>query len=107
MLERSIWVRYHGKLNIRTVLRNYYDDTQLESMEESETKLYAILKAKLTKKELRLLAMQSAAIPKEQILKELRCDEAKLEQIGAKLEAKMRGQKVVSALQKGSFQQKR
>ncbi|MDQ7045535.1 MAG: hypothetical protein Q9M32_06470 [Sulfurimonas sp.] len=66
MLDSTVWRQYNEENNFREELAKY---TQIEAINliEDEKELYGILKAKLTKKELKLFAMDSAALSDEKI----------------------------------------
>lgn len=59
MLESTVWRQYNEENNFREFLAEF---TQIESINliEDDKELYGVLKSKLTKKELKLFAMDSA-----------------------------------------------
>jgi len=69
MLESTVWRQYHSENNFRELLAEF---TQINIIDliEDEKELYGLLKAKLTKKELKLFAMDSAKIDDEKIMSE-------------------------------------
>ncbi len=59
MLESTVWRQYHDENNFREKLAEF---CRLDSIDliEDDKELYGVLKAKLTKKELKLFAMDTA-----------------------------------------------
>ncbi|MBN2895689.1 MAG: hypothetical protein JXK05_07355 [Campylobacterales bacterium] len=60
-LENSIWHRYHPQTSLHEGLVRFYG-CESESVSTDDDYLYALLKRKLTKKELRFLIMDEAKV---------------------------------------------
>jgi len=92
MLEQTVWRQYHNENNFREKLAEF---TKLESIDliEDEKELYGVLKAKLTKKELKLFAMDTAACGDEAIKEEFGYDDEALEKAKFKLYKKLKQDK--------------
>ena len=92
MLEQSVWRQYNSENNFREKLGEF---TQLDVLDiiEDEKVLYGILKAKLTKKELKLFAMDSANLPDMAIKEEFSYDDEALEKAKFKLYKKLKQDK--------------
>jgi len=69
MLESTVWRQYNDENNFRELLSEFTHMDILDLIED-EKELYGVLKAKLTKKELKLFAMDSAKIDDEKIMSE-------------------------------------
>lgn len=93
MLELSVWRQYHEENSLREKLCGFYG-LELSELNESDKELYAILKAKLTKKELRLFAMDSAFLEDVKMMEELGLDEESLALAKAKLYKKLKNDNV-------------
>ncbi|MEA1919411.1 MAG: hypothetical protein U9N52_06175 [Campylobacterota bacterium] len=89
MLENSVWKQYHEEKSIHDVLVALY---QCESHEVSsdEGLLYACIKRRLTKKELRGFIMKEAGSDESIISKQLGLDSEGLEQLLRKAYRKIR-----------------
>jgi len=92
VLEQSVWRQYNSENNFREKLGEF---TQLDVLDiiEDEKVLYGILKAKLTKKELKLFAMDSANLPDMAIKEEFSYDDEALEKAKFKLYKKLKQDK--------------
>jgi len=92
MLENTVWRHYNPENNYRELLAEF---TQIDALDliEDEKELYGILKAKLTKKELKLFAMDSAKIDDETIKKEFSYSAEELEKAKFKLYKKFKQDK--------------
>ncbi len=92
MLDNTVWRQYNQENNFREVLAQY---TQIEYIDliENEKELYGAMKAKLTKKELKLLAMDSANISDEELKKEFSYDDEALQKAKFKLYKKLKQDK--------------
>jgi len=88
-LENSIWKQYHETKSIHEVLVGIY---QCESDEivNDETLLYAALKRRLTKKELRGFIMKEAGSEEASILQQLNLDAEGLETLLRRVNRKIR-----------------
>jgi hypothetical protein len=92
MLDSTVWRQYNEENNFRLILAEQCV-LDFEDLVEDEKELYAILKSKLTKKELKLFAMDSAKISDEEIKKEFGYDDAELEKAKFKLYKKFKQDK--------------
>ena len=94
MLENSVWRQYHDSLDIHSVLSEIYAPWSEMELETDELKLHNTLKAKLTKKEFRLFAMDTAALENAAIMERFGYDETQLQQAKEKLYKKLKQDKV-------------
>ena len=92
MLQNSLWRQYNSENNYRELLAQF---TNLDIMDliEDEKELYGILKAKLTKKELRLFAMDSAKIDDDKIKSVFSYNDEELQKAKFKLYKKFKQDK--------------
>ena len=92
MLENTVWRQYNPENNYRELLAEF---TQIDAIDliEDEKELYGILKAKLTKKELKLFAMDSAKLDDEKIKNEFSYNDEELEKAKFKLYKKFKQDK--------------
>ncbi len=92
MLENTVWRQYNEENNYRELLAKF---THIDAIDliENEKELYGILKAKLTKKELKLFAMDSAKIEDEKIKLEFSYNDEELEKAKFKLYKKFKQDK--------------
>jgi len=88
MLQNSVWRQYHDENSFREKLAQFCKLEILDLLEDDK-ELYATLKAKLTKKELKLFAMDTAGIADEAIKKAFRYGDEELEKAKAKLYKKL------------------
>lgn len=93
MLESTVWRQYHNENNFREKLSEFCKMDVLEIIADDKT-LYGVLKAKLTKKELKLFAMDTADIDDEIMKKEFTYDDKQLEQAKFKLYKKLKQDKL-------------
>ncbi|ABB44941.1 hypothetical protein Suden_1664 [Sulfurimonas denitrificans DSM 1251] len=93
MLTNSIWRQYNSENNFRELLANFCKISEIDLIEDDKN-LYNVLKAKLTKKELKLFAMDSASISDESIKKEFECNDDELKNAKFKLYKKLKQDKV-------------
>lgn len=93
MLDISIWKKYNSDNNFRQMIVKY---TKLEPLEliEDDKELYNALKTKLTKRELKLFAMDSAALSDNEIKEEFGFSDEELEKAKFKLYKKLKQDKV-------------
>ena len=68
MLEQTVWRQYHNENNFREKLAHYTKIDAIDMISDDKV-LYGVLKAKLTKKELKLFAMDTADV-EDSIIKE-------------------------------------
>ncbi len=93
MLENSVWRQYNDENNFRDMLAKFCRLALVDIIEDDKT-LYGVLKAKLTKKELRLFAMDSAGMSDDAIKEEFYYDDEELEKAKFKLYKKLKQDKV-------------
>jgi len=93
MLENSVWRQYNADNSFREKLSEFCS-IDLINIIEDEKELYGILKAKLTKKELKLFAMDSANIDNQEIKDAFEMDDEELEKAKFKLYKKLKQDKV-------------
>lgn len=92
MLENSVWRQYNNENNFRQVLARFCKMDALELIEDDKA-LYGVLKSKLTKKELKLLAMDSAQLEDEEIKSAFDYNDEELEKAKFKLYKKLKQDK--------------
>ena len=92
MLESTIWRQYNEENNFRELLAEF---TQINSIDliEDEKELYGVLKAKLTKKELKLFAMDSAKLEDSKLKEEFSYNDEELKNAKFKLYRKFKQDK--------------
>jgi hypothetical protein len=92
MLENTVWRQYHNENNFRDKIAEF---CRLESIDliEDDKMLYSVLKSKLTKKELKLFAMDCANVSDEAMKKEFDYDDEALEKAKFKLYKKLKQDK--------------
>lgn len=93
MLENTVWRQYHKENTFREVLSGFYGVDSLDIINDDKD-LYGVLKAKLTKKELKLLAMDSADLSDDDMMKEISLNQEELSTAKNKLYKKMKQDKV-------------
>ncbi len=92
MLEKTVWRQYHETNDFREILANFYEVASTEIINDDK-ELYGVLKAKLTKKELKLFAMDSAKVDDATIQSEFSYDDEALEKAKFKLYKKLKQDK--------------
>ncbi len=92
MLEKTVWRQYHKTNDFREILANFYEVSSTEIINDDK-ELYGVLKAKLTKKELKLFAMDSAKVDDATIQSEFSYDDEALEKAKFKLYKKLKQDK--------------
>jgi hypothetical protein len=92
VLEKTVWRQYHKENNFRELLA---ECTKLDPIDliADDKVLYAVLKSKLTKKELKLFAMDTAGINDENIKDEFEYSDTDLEKAKFKLYKKLKQDK--------------
>ena len=93
MLENSVWRQYNEENNFRQMIARFCKEN-IENLIEDDKKLYAVLKAKLTKKELRLFSMDSAQLENDEMKKAFDYNDEELEKAKFKLYKKLKQDKV-------------
>ena len=102
MLENSVWRQYHEDNSFREKLSEFCSLEVLD-MIGGDKELYGVLKAKLTKKELKLFAMDCSDITDEKIKSELTLNDEELEQAKYKLYKKLKQDKVRLSFRENDF----
>ena len=92
MLENTVWRQYNSENNYKELLAKF-THIDIIDMIEDEKELYGILKAKLTKKELKLFAMDSASLDDEKMKQEFSYNDEDLEKAKYKLYKKFKQDK--------------
>jgi len=93
MLKNSIWRQYNSENNFRELLAKFCRLNEIDLIEDDKA-LYNVLKAKLTKKELKLFAMDSAGMSGEAMKEEFAYNDEELEKAKFKLYKKLKQDKV-------------
>ena len=93
MLQNSVWKQYNKENNFREKLAEFCFMDIVDLMEDDKV-LYATLKSKMTKKELRLFAMDSAGLDDKEIKKEFLYDDEELKKVKFKLYKKLKQDKI-------------
>lgn len=93
MLENSVWRQYNNENSFREMLAKFCRLSLVDIIEDDKD-LYGVLKAKLTKKELRLFAMDSAGMSNDAIKAEFSYNDDELEKAKFKLYKKLKQDKV-------------
>ena len=88
MLKNTVWRQYHDENNFREKLAEFCRLDAIDLIEDDK-ELYAVLKAKLTKKELKLFAMDTAGLNDASLKKEFDCNNEALEKAKFKLYKKL------------------
>ena len=92
MLENTIWRQYNKENNFRDFLAKF-SSMEVINMIEDDKELYGVLKSKLTKKELKLFAMDSAKIGDDEMKQEFSYDDEELQKAKFKLYKKLKQDK--------------
>jgi len=92
MLESTVWRQHHEDNSFRGNIAKFCIIDALELLVEDK-ELYGVLKAKLTKKELKLFAMDCANVGDEALKKEFSCDDEALQSAKFKLYKKLKQDK--------------
>ncbi len=92
MLENTVWRQYHNENNFRDKIAEF---CKLESIDliKDDKLLYSVFKSKLTKKELKLFAMDCASVSDEELKKEFSYDDETLQKAKFKLYRKLKQDK--------------
>jgi DNA-binding CsgD family transcriptional regulator len=93
MLKNSIWRQYNDENSFRELLAKYCRLSEIDLIEDDKA-LYNMLKAKLTKKELKLFAMDSAGMSDEAIKEEFSYSDDEIQKAKYKLYKKLKQDKV-------------
>ncbi len=92
MLESTVWRQYHDENSFRTYIAEFCVMDEVDLLVEDK-ELYSALKAKLTKKELKLFAMDTANMGDEALKEEFAYDDEALERAKFKLYKKLKQDK--------------
>jgi len=103
MLESTVWRQYHNENNFREKLAEFCKMDIVDIIEDDK-ELYAVLKSKLTKKELKLFAMDTANKSDEELKKEFSYDDEALEKAKFKLYKKLIQDKTRLGFRQGTMQ---
>jgi len=102
MLENSIWRQYHEDNSFREKIAEFCTLETLDLI-GGDKELYGALKAKLTKKELKLFAMDCSNVGDEEIKKSFGIDDEDLEKAKFKLYKKLKQDKVRLSFRESNF----
>jgi len=97
MLENSVWAQYNEDKLIQEALANLYG-CDFHQIIADEKELYATLKRAMTKKEMRLFAMNEGGESVEAICEKLAIEPEEFEQAKFKAYRKIRQNKVQDSL---------
>jgi len=92
VLENTVWRQYHSENNFRDKIAQFCRLEHVDLIEDDKL-LYSVLKSKLTKKELKLFAMDCAGVDDALIKKEFSYDDETLEKAKFKLYKKLKQDK--------------
>jgi len=92
MLKSTVWRQYHESNDFREKLAECCSLDVIDLIEDDK-ELYGVMKAKLTKKELKLFAMDSADITDEKLKEEFDYDDEALKKAKFKLYKKLKQDK--------------
>jgi len=102
MLKSTVWRQYHESNDFREKLAEHCSLDIIDLIEDDK-ELYGVMKAKLTKKELKLFAMDSADITDEKLKEEFDFDAEALEKAKFKLYKKLKQDKTRLSFRESSF----
>ncbi|MBD3823108.1 MAG: hypothetical protein IE916_01180 [Epsilonproteobacteria bacterium] len=97
MLENSVWRQYNQENNFRTALSQYCN-VDIDNIMDNEKALYGVMKAKLTKKELRLFSMIASGMSDNDMQKELELSYEDFLEAKRKVLKKLKQDKIKMAL---------
>jgi hypothetical protein len=97
MLDSTVWRHYNSENNFRDKLAEFCV-MNADDMVADDKELYSILKAKLTKKELKLFAMDSAKMSDEEIKTEFDYNDETLKEAKFKVYKKLKQDKMRASL---------
>jgi len=92
MLKSTVWRQYNEENNFREAIAEFCVLDSIDLIEDDK-ELYGVLKAKLTKKELKLFAMDYAKIDNAKLKEEFSYDDDALEKAKFKLYKKLKQDK--------------
>ncbi|MFA6191585.1 MAG: hypothetical protein WC665_04455 [Sulfurimonas sp.] len=102
MLESSVWRQYNSENSFREKLSEFCHIDEQDIISDDKV-LYAVLKSKLTKKELKLFAMDSAKRSDEEICAAFSMSMDELTQAKYKLYKKLKQDKIKLNFKESSF----
>ena len=102
MLDNSVWRQYNEENNFRQMIARFSKEN-MDDLIADDKVLYAVLKAKMTKKELRLFAMDSAQLENDEMKKVFEYTDEELEKAKFKLYKKLKQDKVRLDFRASSF----
>ena len=103
MLESTVWRQYHNDNSFRQKISEFCV-LKNEDLIEDDKDLYSVLKAKLTKKEVKLFAMDTADVNDDEIKSDLSLDDEGLEKAKFKLYKKLKQDKTRLSFRASSFE---
>jgi len=92
MLDSTVWRQHHSENSFRIYIAEFCMIDEIDLIVEDK-ELYSALKAKLTKKELKLFAMDTANVGDDKLKEEFSYDDASLEKAKFKLYKKLKQDK--------------
>ena len=101
MLESTVWRQYHDENSFREKLAEFCVLETIDLIEDDKV-LYGVLKSKLTKKELKLFAMDCANVGDEKLKEEFSYGDEELEKAKFKLYKKLKQDKTRLAFRESS-----
>lgn len=102
MLESTVWRQYHDENNFRELLSPLCNIDVIDMIEDDKD-LYNVIKAKLTKKELKLLAMDLASLGEAALKEAFSYDDEELQKAKFKLYKKLKQDKFRLGLKASSL----
>ena len=104
MLKNSIWRQYNSENKFRELLAKFCRLNEIDLIEDDKA-LYGALKAKLTKKELKLFAMDSANVSDDELKREFAYSDEELRDAKFKLYKKLKQDKVRFSFRAGGIEE--
>ena len=102
MLDNSVWRQYNNENNFRQMIARFCKEN-IENLIQDDKALYGVLKSKLTKKELKLFAMDSAQLEESEIKSAFDYNDEELEKAKFKLYKKLKQDKTRLDFRASSF----
>lgn len=100
MLDSSVWRQYNKENNFRSYIARF-TRLNIDDLIVDDKELYGVLKAKLTKKELKLFAMDSAELDDADVKSAFDYNDEELEKAKQKLYKKLKQDKVRLGFREG------
>lgn len=104
MLDNTVWRQYNEENNFRQMCARFCK-MDIVDLIENDKVLYGVLKAKLTKKELKLFAMDSAQLDNQEMKSAFSYNDEELEKAKFKLYKKLKQDKVRLDFRASSIQE--